>query len=185
MSTHRALVFTINVLFVLAMRFHVTEANFFPCPCPAPAPNPTTTLVVYLQDIIAQNGTIPTNATSVPVAGIQGTAYNLQQFGTYFVVDDNITASASPNSTLLGQALGTLVVTSPKGGYYQVTLTLVFNNTNSTLVLLGVVIGQQPVRSVAVVGGTGIYTFATGNATFETVTNQGPYTVEKLTVTFK
>ncbi|KAI4384960.1 hypothetical protein MLD38_003041 [Melastoma candidum] len=190
MSSYGALALAIHVLIAFVVPFHVTEATFFPCPCPAPPPpsGAPATFVVYLQDITAQNGTIPANATTVPVAGRQGIAYNLQNFGTVFVTDDNITATASPNSALLGQAQGTLIVTSLQSKYFQISLTLVFNAgpyANSTVVLLGVVNGLQAVRPVAVVGGTGVFTYAKGFATFETVVLQGSYTVDKVTVTYK
>ncbi|KAI4383250.1 hypothetical protein MLD38_009113 [Melastoma candidum] len=190
MSSCKSLAFAIHVLFVLGTCLLASEANFFPPPCPsAPPPPSINTATYYLQAVIA-NGTNNAVANVFPVAGVQGRQFTLQEFGTIFVVDANITTTPSPTSTLVGQAFGTLVAVSLDGTGYsvQVSLTNVFTSgplAGSTLVVLGVSNGAQQQRPVPIVGGTGALTYATGYVVYQTISQQGPNLIIEVTAYYK
>ncbi|KAI4331043.1 hypothetical protein MLD38_029272 [Melastoma candidum] len=185
MSALRALVFALHVFFVLALCPHTPRATFFFCPPPPPPSSPTNTFVVYVQATFA-NGT--NNFTAFPVAGINGKEFSVTQFGTFYVDDDYITATASPTSAMLGRSQGTITVTGLVGGRLQVSLTLVFTSglyNGSTLVLLGSANPIPQVAQVAVVGGTNNFTFATGFAELQPLNGVALNQVIKTTVTYK
>ncbi|KAI4331042.1 hypothetical protein MLD38_029271 [Melastoma candidum] len=187
-SSYRVLALALHVIFVLVTCTYVSEATFFPPACPPPPPPPQNkTATFYLQFVIA-NGTNNAVANGIPVAGIQGTNFGLQQFGTVYVFDVNITTTTSPTSTLLGQSYGTLEVTGLKGFIYLVTSTYVFSSgefAGSTLTTQGVFDMSQQVSYFAVVGGTNALTYATGYVAYQIVVNAPPYFVIQVTANFK
>jgi len=111
------------------------------------------------------------NATTIPVAGIAGKAWTYTQFGTIYVVDNNITETPDPTSPIVAQLQGLYVIAALDGLDSYVTTSIMFTNkqyNRSTIQLQGTRFIKQPVGEVAVVGGTGKFRFARGNATAET-----------------
>ena len=111
------------------------------------------------------------NAMTIPVAGIAGKAWTYTQFGTIYVVDNNITETPDPTSPIVGQLQGLYVITALDGLDSYVTTSIMFTNkqyNRSTIQLQGTCFIKQPVGEVVVVGGTGKFQFARGNATAET-----------------
>ncbi|KAI4384962.1 hypothetical protein MLD38_003043 [Melastoma candidum] len=188
MSSYKALAFTLQVFLLLVVRLQSSMATIPPVLCPPPPPPSQPTMyVVYSPSITAANGTVPPNATRVPVAGIQGMPFNLKQFGTVFVIDDNITATPDP-TTVIGVIQGTITVTSFDGSYIQFSVTFIFNSgpyANATLVVLGATDGRLTTLTAPVVGGTNAFLYATGFVTAEILYSQGSLTLEKITIVYK
>ncbi|CAL5211704.1 unnamed protein product [Lathyrus oleraceus] len=141
------------------------------------------TLVFYLQDV----GKGP-KATVSPVIGINGKVWSYNTFGTIFVVDDPVTLSPSPFSTLIGKAQGTITVTSQDGANVNIVLSIVFNDVQyagSTLEIQGTSRQRDNLRELGVVSGTGRFRFARGFAVFETISYDptSSESVIRLTVT--
>ncbi|XP_030929457.1 dirigent protein 22-like [Quercus lobata] len=126
-----------------------------------------TKLSFYLHDISALGNP---NATVIPVAGIAGKAWTFTQFGTIFVVDDNITETPNPKSPKVGQYQGLYVTAALDGLDSFTTASIVFTNkeyNGSTIQIQGIN-NNAPVTEVAVVGGTGKFRFARGYITSKT-----------------
>ncbi|KAI5390128.1 hypothetical protein KIW84_075452, partial [Lathyrus oleraceus] len=123
-----------------------------------------------------------------PVIGINGKVWSYNTFGTIFVVDDPVTLSPSPFSTLIGKAQGTITVTSQDGANVYIVLSIVFNDVQyagSTLEIQGTSRQRDNLRELGVVSGTGRFRFARGFAVFETISYDptSSESVIRLTVT--
>ena len=113
-----------------------------------------TKLSFYLHDISAFGDP---KATTIPVAGIAGKAWTFTQFGTVYVVDDNITKTPDPKSPKVAQFQGLYVTASFDGLRAFATASIVFTNkeyNGSTIQIQGSN-NNAPVTEVAVVGRTG------------------------------
>ena len=122
-----------------------------------------TKLSFYLHDISAFGDP---KATTIPVAGIAGKAWTFTQFGTVYVVDDNITKTPDPKSPKVAQFQGLYVTASFDGLRAFATASIVFTNeeyNGSTIQIQGT--NSDPDTEVAVVGGTGKFRFARGYGT--------------------
>ncbi|XP_023922976.2 pterocarpan synthase 1 [Quercus suber] len=122
-----------------------------------------TKLSFYMHDISAFGDP---KATTIPVAGIAGKAWTFTQFGTVYVVDDNITKTPDPKSPKVAQFQGLYVTAALDGLRYFATASIVFTNkeyNGSTIQIQGT--DKYPATEVAVVGGTGEFRFARGYAT--------------------
>nr|POE97383.1 dirigent protein 2 [Quercus suber] len=122
-----------------------------------------TKLSFYMHDISAFGDP---KATTIPVAGIAGKAWTFTQFGTVYVVDDNITKTPDPKSPKVAQFQGLYVTAALDGLRYFTTASIVFTNkeyNGSTIQIQGT--DKYPATEVAVVGGTGEFRFARGYAT--------------------
>uniref|UniRef100_A0A7N2MAP0 Dirigent protein n=1 Tax=Quercus lobata TaxID=97700 RepID=A0A7N2MAP0_QUELO len=104
------------------------------------------------------------------------------------MLSTTISPKPYPTSPIVGQLQGLYVIAALDGLDSYVTTSIMFTNkqyNRSTIQLQGTRFIKQPVGEVAVVGGTGKFRFARGNATAETysldVTTQ--YTVIQCNVT--
>lgn len=182
MLEHNAFLFRWRVLLVLAIRMYAAEAAT--C-CSPPPPNPSYTFTVYAQNAIA-NGS--NDFTDDYVAGVQGKAFSLAQYGTVNVFDDPVTTTASPNSTAIGRARGTSFVTALNGGRLLLLYAIQFTSgpySGSSLVVKG--LGNPYIgvpAQLAIVGGTNNFTYATGNMTLMTISQQGLTTVLQATTVY-
>ncbi|XP_030445084.1 dirigent protein 22-like [Syzygium oleosum] len=132
-------------------------------------PEKMTHLRFYLHDTITGQ-----HPTAVPVAQAATTNTSSTSFGLVAVIDDPLTMSPDPNSTLVGRAQGIYASSSQSEVSLTLTMNLVFVEgayNGSTLSVLG----QDPIlknpRELAIVGGTGIFRFARGYIQLRTYTN--------------
>ncbi|XP_059664482.1 dirigent protein 1-like [Cornus florida] len=126
-----------------------------------------TNMTLYLQDRSAGP-----NATVVPVTGIPGRLWTFSSFGTMFCSDDPITVGFDKTSAQIGRVQGIFVTSALDGSSTHVSVSIVFTNATyngSTIQIQGASRQFESVREVAVVGGTGIFRYARGYATFETI----------------
>nr|QQM18951.1 dirigent protein 16 [Kadsura heteroclita] len=126
-----------------------------------------TKMVLYLQD-----WEFGKNSTAVPVAGINGRFANVLNFTTVSVVDDALTEGLDRNSKEVGRAQGIYVNSALDGTNLHLIFSAIFTNGNykgSTLEFQGADRRNLKYREVSVVSGTGVFRFARGYATLETV----------------
>nr|GMC81634.1 dirigent protein 22-like [Ipomoea batatas] len=93
------------------------------------------------------------------------------EFGSLFVTDDPITEEFDSGSAVVARGQGLYVTSALDGKIAHVVISVVFTGgefSGSTLQIQGASPQLEKVREVAVVGGTGIFRFAPGYATFET-----------------
>ncbi|XP_058071114.1 dirigent protein 2-like [Magnolia sinica] len=125
-----------------------------------------THMVFYLQDWETDN------ATSVPVAGTNGTLSSVLNFGTIMVVDDAVTEGPDRQSKQVGRAQGIYVNLALDGSDLHLLFSVVFTNekyNGSTLEIQGADRFFLKYREVSVVAGTGLFRYARGHAVLETV----------------
>ncbi|XP_059663893.1 dirigent protein 4-like [Cornus florida] len=151
-----------------------------------------TNMTFYLHDWSVELNltadTTNTNVTAIPVTGIPGFPWTFTTFGTMFCADDPITVGFDKTSAQIGQAQGIFVTSALDGSSTHVSASIVFSNATyngSTIEIQGANRHHQSVNEVAVVGGTGIFRYARGCATFETVyqNKANSYAVIKCNVT--
>lgn len=126
-----------------------------------------TNLTLYFHDFSSGP-----NATSAVVTGIAGRVWSYSSFGTIIFADDPITAGPDKNSPLIARGQGIYATASLDGENSQIMYSIVFTNqeyNGSTLEIQGRVLNFDSVAETAVVGGTGKFRFASGFATFETI----------------
>ncbi|XP_058217551.1 dirigent protein 2-like [Rhododendron vialii] len=126
-----------------------------------------TNLTLYFQDFSSGP-----NATSAIVTGIPGRVWSFSSFGTIFVGDDPITAGPHMDLPQIARGQGIFTTSSLDGVNAHITYSIVFTNreyNGSTLEIQGRVFNLASAAETAVVGGTGKFRFATGFATFQTV----------------
>jgi len=143
------------------------------------------TMIFYLQDTAKEP-----NATISPIIGLAGKDWTFDQFGTIFAVDDPVTLSPNPDSSVVGRAQGMLVVAAHDGSNAFVALSIVFNNSQysgSSIEIQGVSRQREKLREVSVVSGTGKFRFVRGYGVFETENFDAntAHSVISLTVTFQ
>ncbi|EEF47713.1 dirigent protein 22 [Ricinus communis] len=118
----------------------------------------------YMHDIVGGP-----NPTAVPVAG--RTNFTSQDpiaasFGSIFVIDNPLTVSPDPNSTVVGRAQGIYAMSSQQKEFsLLMTLTYGFITgpyNGSTFSVVGRNPVMSEVREMPVVGGTGIFRLARG-----------------------
>ncbi|XP_055961145.1 dirigent protein 23-like isoform X2 [Mercurialis annua] len=87
-------------------------------------------------------------------------------FGSIFVIDNPLTVSPEPNSTVVGRAQGIYAMSSQKDEFsLLMTLTYVFitgRYNGSTFSVVGRNPVMSEVREMPVIGGTGIFRLAQG-----------------------
>lgn len=126
-----------------------------------------TKLTLYFQDYSGGP-----NATVVEITGPSNGLLSFTKFGAIFVTDDPITEGFEATSAQVARAQGIYVTSALDGSNTHVLISIVFINDEykgSTLEVQGTSAQFERVREVAVVGGTGIFRFARGYATFETL----------------
>ncbi|XP_014495544.1 dirigent protein 2 [Vigna radiata var. radiata] len=108
------------------------------------------------------------NPSMVIVAEPNGKAKDALPFGTVVAMDDPLTAGPEPNSKLVGKAQGIYTSISQAEMGLMMVMTMAFTdgdfNGSSISVLARNMIMSEPVREMAIVGGTGAFRFARGYA---------------------
>ncbi|RDX58397.1 Dirigent protein 2, partial [Mucuna pruriens] len=122
-----------------------------------------THLHFYFHDVV----TGP-NPSMVIVAEPNGKAKDSLPFGTVVAMDDPLTAGPEPDSKLVGKAQGIYTSISQEEMALMMVMTMAFTegefNGSSISVLARNMIMSEPVREMAIVGGTGAFRFARGYA---------------------
>ncbi|PON82995.1 Disease resistance response protein [Trema orientale] len=120
----------------------------------------------YMHDVVGGS-----NPTAVRVAGRisnhTGSSPIAATFGSVYVMDNPLTATPDPNSTLVGRAQGIYAMSSQHNEFsVLMTLTYVFAAdgpyNGSTLSVVGRNPVMDEVREMPVVGGTGLFRLARG-----------------------
>ncbi|CAL5034264.1 unnamed protein product [Urochloa decumbens] len=110
------------------------------------------------------------------------------RFGDTVVMDDVLTEGPSRGSRPVGRAQGTYVTASMEEGRpamllsMNVLLTDYAPYTGSTVAVMGRNDVMEPVRELAVVGGTGKFRMATGYVLWKTASFKGKYAVLELDI---
>ncbi|GAB2218332.1 hypothetical protein Droror1_Dr00001552 [Drosera rotundifolia] len=126
----------------------------------APATLPSqklTKFTVYWHDILSGR-----NPTSIPIITPRN---NSSSFGQVQMIDNPLTSSPSPRSTLLGRAQGFYASASKEEVALLMSMNFVFKTgkyNGSTITVMGRNEVLRDVREMAVIGGTGKFRFATG-----------------------
>ncbi|XP_075507290.1 dirigent protein 22-like [Primulina tabacum] len=127
-----------------------------------------TEMTLYFQDYSGGP-----NATVIEIMGpVNDGLLRFTKFGAIFCTDDPITDGFDQESTEIARAQGLYVTSALDGSNTHVLISIVFSDKEfkgSTLEIQGTSAQFERVREVAVVGGTGIFRFARGYATFETI----------------
>ncbi|XP_062115021.1 dirigent protein 23-like [Humulus lupulus] len=148
-------------------------ANFFitfvaavwVCTTEAAKPN-LTNIQFYMHDVVGGP-----NATAVQVASrltnYTGSDPIATMLGSIYVMDNPLTATPEPNSTLVGRAQGMYVISSQHNEFsLHMTLTYVLAADGPYNRSTFSVVGRNPVmndvREMPVVGGTGMFRLARG-----------------------
>ncbi|KAF8364850.1 hypothetical protein HHK36_033174 [Tetracentron sinense] len=126
-----------------------------------------TKMVFYMHDY--ETGT---NISAIPVAGNPLKKWFILEFGTIIAIDDAATVAIERNSTQIARLQGMYVNSAKDGTDLHWLVSIVFTNkayNGSTLEIQGANREFQKYREVSVVSGTGLFRFARGYATLETV----------------
>ncbi|KAK7336689.1 hypothetical protein VNO77_17235 [Canavalia gladiata] len=122
-----------------------------------------THLHFYFHDVV----TGP-NPSMVIVAEPNGRAKNSLPFGTVVAMDDPLTTGPESDSKLVGKAQGIYTSISQEEMALMMVMTMAFTegefNGSTISVLARNMIMSEPVREMAIVGGTGAFRFARGYA---------------------
>ncbi|XP_027352531.1 dirigent protein 1-like [Abrus precatorius] len=122
-----------------------------------------THLHYYFHDVV----TGP-NPSMVVVAEPNGKVVDSLPFGTVVAMDDPLTVGPEPDSKLVGKAQGIYTSISQGEMGLMMVMTMAFTegefNGSSISVLARNMIMSEPVREMAIVGGTGAFRFARGYA---------------------
>ncbi|KAK9277848.1 hypothetical protein L1049_027405 [Liquidambar formosana] len=124
-----------------------------------------TNIQFYMHDIVG--GPKP---TAVRVAGRPGNFSSpdpiAAMFGSIFVMDNPLTVSPDPNSTVIGRAQGIYAMSSQKDEFsLLMTLTYEFisgRHNGSSFSVVGRNPVMREVREMPIVGGTGVFRLARG-----------------------
>ncbi|KAK7392769.1 hypothetical protein VNO78_21216 [Psophocarpus tetragonolobus] len=112
-----------------------------------------------------------TNQTAVRVAAAPSTDKSPTQFGAVVMIDDPLTESPESWSKVVGRAQGMYASASQTELGFLMTLSFVFTQgefNGSTLSVLGRNTVLSAVREMPIVGGSGVFRFATGYAQAKT-----------------
>lgn len=110
--------------------------------------------------------------TSVAVASAPTTANSSTLFGTVVIADEPLTEGIDPKSEEVGRAQGILALASREELKFVMALSFSFSKgkfNGSSLSMLS----ENPVRELAIVGGTGKFRLARGVAVARTVKTEG------------
>ncbi|XP_059435040.1 dirigent protein 23-like [Corylus avellana] len=121
-----------------------------------------TNLHFYFHDTVSGK-----NPSAVRVAQAAGTNKSPTLFGVVMIADDPLTEKPDPDSKLVGRAQGLY----GSAGQQELALIMALNfgfvdgiYNGSSISLLGKNPALQPVREIAIVGGTGVFRLARGYA---------------------
>uniref|UniRef100_A0A0C9QNN3 Dirigent protein n=1 Tax=Wollemia nobilis TaxID=56998 RepID=A0A0C9QNN3_9CONI len=137
------------------------------------------TLEFYMHDIVTGRG-----QTALPVVLPNGTTNNLA-FGAITVIDDALTESSDPSSTVIGKGQGMYISAAQDMSNLFLIFTAVLTDAKygkSTISFQGADRLGLTERDISVVGGTGMFAYAQGSATMQTISLTGSNAVLKFTV---
>lgn len=119
-----------------------------------------TNLVFYVHDYFSDHDT-----SAITVAGKDGPATSVLEFGTIVAVDDPVTEGADPNSNEIGRAQGLYINSQLDGKGLHLVFSVVFTEgeyKGSTLEIQGADPFPMKEREFSVVSGTGFFRFVKG-----------------------
>nr|GLL23600.1 dirigent protein 23-like [Ipomoea trifida] len=126
-----------------------------------------TTMQFYFHDILSGS-----NPSAIQVAQASGNRNSLTNFGTIMMADDALTVGPDPSSKVVGRARGLY----GSAGQTDLGLIMAMSYTftdgdyaGSSFSLLSINPAMNPVREMAIVGGTGLFRLARGYAIANTV----------------
>ncbi|KAJ8629955.1 hypothetical protein MRB53_023278 [Persea americana] len=98
-------------------------------------------------------------------------------FGSIYVIDDPLTATSDPKSTVLGRAQGIYAMTS-LGDEFSLLMTLTYSFISGPYNGSSIsVVGRNPVmrdvREMPIIGGTGVFQLARGYCLADTHSSDG------------
>ncbi|KAL9233024.1 hypothetical protein vseg_008067 [Gypsophila vaccaria] len=133
---------------------------------------PANTNLTHIQFYFHDYVTGP-NPTALRIAQAQTTAQSTSTFGALVMIDDPLTSGPENSSKVIGHAQGMYGFADQSQLALLMTMNLVFSDgdfNGSTLSVMGRNSVMDSVREMAVVGGSGLFRFATGYAQAKTVT---------------
>jgi len=115
------------------------------------------------------------NPTAVRIAQAKDTDSNPGNFGALVMIDDPITEGPGNNSKMVGRAQGMYGFADQQTAGLLMVMNFVFNEgsgqyNGSTLSVIGRNEVMRDMRELAIVGGSGVFRFASGYAQAKTVT---------------
>ncbi|XP_059649983.1 dirigent protein 23-like [Cornus florida] len=126
-----------------------------------------TNLQFYFHDTFSGN-----NPSAIRVAGASNyTDNSLTLFGAVVMADDPLTEGPDPTSKLVGRAQGLYGSAGQKEASLIMAMNYGFTDgiyNGSSISILGLNSAMQPVRELAIVGGTGLFRMARGYAIVQT-----------------
>ncbi|KAK2363546.1 pterocarpan synthase [Trifolium repens] len=159
------LLISLNLTFLSIISF-VTATNYYQSLSPSMLgfqEEKFTHLHFYFHDIVS--GPKP---SMVFVAEPNGKVKNALPFGTVVAMDDPLTTGPERDSKLIGKAQGIYTSISQDEMGLMMVMTMAFTHgdfNGSTLSILGRnMIMSEPIREMAIVGGTGAFRFVRGYA---------------------
>ncbi|XP_026393808.1 dirigent protein 23-like [Papaver somniferum] len=130
--------------------------------------NKVTRLHFYFHDTVSGK-----NPTAIPIAQGSTTNQSSTMFGTLRMIDDPLTEGSDPSSKVVGRAQGMYGFSGQDQLSLIAVVSYVFTDeklkNGSSLSLVSSNPILNPVRELAVVGGTGSFRFASGFAQIKTV----------------
>ncbi|XP_042516860.1 dirigent protein 23-like [Macadamia integrifolia] len=138
-----------------------------------------TNIQFYMHDVVG--GSNPTAvrvaSRSANVTGLESSDPIAAMFGSTFVMDNPLTVTPDPNSTLIGRAQGIYAMASQKDEF-SLLMTLTYGFTTgqyngSSFSVIGRNPVMRKVREMPIVGGTGIFRFARGYCSAQTHSTSG------------
>ncbi|RZC44869.1 hypothetical protein C5167_037823 [Papaver somniferum] len=130
--------------------------------------NKVTRLHFYFHDRVSGK-----NPTAIPIAQASTTNQSSTMFGTLRMIDDPLTEGSDPSSKVVGRAQGLYGFSGQDQLSLIAVVSYVFTDeklkNGSSLSLLSHNPILNPVRELAVVGGTGSFRFASGFAQIKTL----------------
>eukprot|EP01018_Ginkgo_biloba_P038577 Gb_39275 [translate_table: standard] len=140
------------------------------------------TITFYMHDIVSGK-----NQTAMPILVPRGSSSN-NGFGSITVIDDMLTELPDPSSKIVGRGQGMYVAAAQDTSSFLLVFTAVLHSpdyNNSTINFHGADRYLEAQRDISVVGGTGVFKYAQGYATIQTVTVDGFNAVLKFTVSLR
>lgn len=117
------------------------------------------------------------SATAIRIAQAKTTDTSPSTFGALVMIDDPLTEGPDNSSRVIGHAQGMYGFADQQEYALLMTMNLVFSEgqyNGSTLSVMGRNPVMEQVRELAVVGGSGVFRFASGYAQAKTITMMDP-----------
>ncbi|KAL2923977.1 Dirigent protein 11 [Bienertia sinuspersici] len=149
-----------------------THATFSKTISKLQQPTNLTHLQFYFHDYVAGP-----NPTAIRIAQAKTTDTSRSTFGALVMIDDPLTEGPDNSSKVIGQAQGMYGFADQQQFALIMTMNFVFNEgqyNGSTLSVIGRNPVMEDVRELAIVGGSGVFRFASGYAQAHTITMMDP-----------